>query len=190
MVGPMPPAPGRNAWRDSATRRALVLYSLRAVGWFVLALAFVTAARSLLDDDGGAKQGVPYFLSFLVITPGLLALLLGSFTGLRAFQMTWAALRREWLVVDAAYEDLPMSGPNGQSVLLVSREGEVWALALAAMSWRQNSFRRAPTLLLAAKRGRGGLVATLDRRSVAWAGRPAFTGHVLRRRGRQAEHQT
>lgn len=59
-----------------------------------------------------------------------------------------------------------------------------WALTLAALHWRWQRFSAGPTLLLAGRAGRGGVVATLDRRSLAWAGRSEATAFLRQRRRR------
>jgi hypothetical protein len=185
----LPPDPGRNAWADSATRRALGVYALRAFGWFPAALVCVLASSPFIDESGDTKSGVPDFVPFVFIVPALFGVLLGVFSTLRLLQMTWSALRRPWLSVAAEYEELATSStPNGQPVLFLKHDEQSWMLTLAAMKWRWATFGREPRLLLAAASGRSGLIATPDRSHVAWGGRSAYTAYLVWR-GRRANRR-
>jgi hypothetical protein len=148
-----------------------------------LVLLFVGSLT--LDDDGDAKAGVPFALTFVLILLGILTGSLGTLGLLNVMRMTWVVSQRPWLLVQAQFEELSMGTPNGQPVLHLSNSEDQWTLTLAALHWRWKRFSAGPNLLLAGRAGRGGVVATLDRRSLAWAGRSVATAFLLRRCRRQ-----
>jgi len=180
-----PPAPDRVALADPATRRALAIYGAKLVGTGALGVGLAAVGSLFLDVNGDPKTGVPEFVPFVFLVPALLALGCAVFGLLRLVQMTWTAARRPWALVESRMEVIAMSGTNGQPVWLLTDGNRSWRLTLGALVWRWSRFDQ-PLLLLAAKPGRGGMVATPGRRSVAWGGRSLATGVLvwrLRRRG-------
>ena len=177
----------RRAFQDRATRRALALYALRAFG-FVLAgvLLLVVAGTLLLTPDGDSKPGIPDFISTGVIVAAFLLALFGGCGLLNVLRIVWVVARRPWRTVRAAFEEMPTGAPNGQPVVTLLDGEHRWTLTVSALMWKWGRFDRSE-LLLAARPGHGGVVATTDRGVIAWAGRSLYTAWLLRRR--RGRHQ-
>jgi len=184
MTGAAIPPPDAVAWRDSATRRALGWYALRTLGWLALTVGCSLVADTLVDENGDARSGVPEIVPFIPILGAIFGALLAVFCLLRLVQMTWCAVRHPWRTVEADLEELSMRTPNGQPVLFLTQGENRWTLTLGAIVWRWSRFDQ-QSLLLAARPRRGGMVATPDRRSIAWAGRSLFTAYKLWRARRR-----
>jgi hypothetical protein len=153
-----------------------------------LVVAFVCAfaGSQFLGADGEAKDGVPGAVPGTLIMAAIFAVLLGTFGLFRAGQMGWVAVRHPWVEVEVLYEEIAMSTPNGQPVLTLSHDSDTWTLTPATLVWRWKRFGDAHTLLLAARPGHGGMIATIDRRNIAWAGRSLATKFLLWRRRRRS----
>jgi hypothetical protein len=158
---------------------------LRSAGWLACAFGCALAGGSLLDGNGDAVRGVPGVVPGTLITAALFGVLLGAFGMLRAGQMALVAARYPWMEVEVRYEEIAMSTPNGQPILTLRHESQTWILTPATLVWRWRRFGSASTLLLAARPGRSGMIATTDRRNIAWAGRSIATKYLLWRRDRR-----
>jgi hypothetical protein len=73
--------------------------------------------------------------------------------------------------------------PNGQPVLMLDAEGVHQVLTLGAFRWRWRRFEQSE-LLVCGHPGRGAVISALDRSSIGWAARSAFTA-LLRRFGKR-----
>lgn len=166
--------PTRKAWRERRTWVALGRYGVGVLVWLILALGLALAGSEFLDDNGDTRAGVPEFVPFIFILPALLALLVGTLSGLRLLQMLWTVFRQVWVLSDAEFDVLD-SGPNGQPVIDLAQEGKQWRLTPSALVWRWRYLEDEPRLLVAAPPGRSGIVATPDLKHLFWAGRSPFT---------------
>lgn len=178
---PRPPE-GPRAWADRATRRALGRYGLTALAWSAAGLVCLLLGTETLDENGDTVEGVPEFVTFALMIPGLLMPLVTLFSLGCLALMTTAALRHPWRTVDSSYDLLPI-GRNGQPVLTLDSTGAgPVRLAPQALVWRWSRFEDHPTMLLATGSRRWGLVATPDRRHVVWAARSPVADWYARRR--------
>ena len=125
-----------------------------------------------LDDRGDTRAALPEFVPFLFLAPAVVLVVVAVLMLANLARMTWVLARRPWTEVTARLEVLPMGTPNGQPVLHLTGVGTTWRLTPATVVWRWERFGRESRLLLAAAPGRGGVLSTPDRRSLA-APRPA-----------------
>lgn len=179
------PESGGTAWRDVSTRRAVARYGVRHLGLLAAGLVLLFVGSLTTNDDGDAKAGISFAVPFVLILLGIMTAVLGALGLFNGLRMTWVLRRRPWLLVQAQFDEIRMGTPNGQPVLHLSNSEHQWTLTLAALNWRWARFSASPTLLLAGRPGRGGVVATADRRSLAWAGRSVATACLLWRRRRR-----
>lgn len=176
------PSGDARAWADPTTRRALGTYGLKACACAAVALVCFALGALTLDENGDTVAGVPEFVSLALLIPAVLLPCVAVYSlGLLGL-MTAAALRHPWRTFDSSYELLPL-GRNGQPLLtLDAGDGVRSQLTPSALVWRWKRFGSEPTLLFASGSNHWGLIATPDRRHVAWAGQSPVTEWYLRRR--------
>jgi hypothetical protein len=174
--------PSLRAWRDRASRRALLRYHARGWGWLFLGALLAFVGSLFLDDSGDAKEGVPGLVPEIPIFLALAAFAIGGLVLLQSLRMAWALLRYPWRPARSQLDVIDVAGsPNGQPVVL-AHDGT--PLTLAALVWRWRHFAYTP-LIVAGRRRRGGVIATPDRRHMTWAGRSIMTAYVLWRERRR-----
>ena len=175
------PDAGVPAVRDRATRGALLRRAALAfvVGAGGLATVAVTASFGI-TDDGDTKQGVPDVVVGVGVVGGFLAFAWGILTALLVIHAVVVLARHPWRKVGATL-NAPRSTAfaDGQPTLALNDGDAVWYLTVRALPWNRSPYA-VPGLWFAGRTGRGGMVATPDRRRVAWAAR-SWTSRRTRR---------
>lgn len=175
--------PSGPAWSDPATRKTLWRQVLRAVGLVVLGTVLALLGSLFLDENGDTRNGVPEIVPFPFIGGGGFIILIGLAGLIGSARIRWR-LRRPWIRVESTYANIETkAGPNGQPVLVLRAGTSQWTLTLAAVVWRWKRFAESDELLFAGVRS--GVVATLDRRALALAGRSPYTAYLLWRSRRK-----
>lgn len=175
----------QRATQDRRTRRAVAMYAVRALGLVALGLALLIVAGLVLTDGGDTRPGVPKAVPFVLIPGGMLSGLFGLFSLLNLVRITWVVARYPWAVERASFEEVgggnfisSVGTPNGEPTLTLRDGPRSITLTLVALRWRWARFAQAE-LLFAGRIGRSGVVATLDRGAILWAGRSLFDRMLL-----------
>lgn len=166
------PDAGVTALRDRATRGALLRRAALAILVGTVGVTAVAATADFgLDDNGDTKQGVPDVAVGVGIVGGFLAFAWAVLTVVLLIHAAIVLARHPWRKVGATLND-PQSAAfaDGQPTLALNDGQSVWFLTVRALPWNRSPYAQ-PGLWFAGSTGRGGMIATPDRRRVAWAAR-------------------
>lgn len=180
------PDTGVPALRDPATRAALLRRAALALVAGALGMAVVYATASFgIDDNGDTREGVPDFLVVVGIVGGLFLLGWALLTVGLVLHAATVLARNPWRKVGASLNE-PQSTAfaNGQPTLAINDGTTTWYLTMRALPWNRAPYA-APGLWFAGETGRGGMIATPDRRRIAWAAR-SWTARRTRRAVQEA----
>lgn len=174
------------ALRDRATRAALLRRAVLAVIVGVLGVGVIAVTTSFgVDDNGDTRAGVPDLVVGAGIVGGFFAFAWAVLTAVLLVHAVTVLARHPWRSVGATLNE-PQSAAftNGQPTLALNDGDTTWYLTVRALPWNRAPYA-VPGLWFAGTSGRGGMIATPDRRRVAWAAR-SWTARQTRKAARQA----
>ncbi|KYH45567.1 hypothetical protein [Branchiibius sp. NY16-3462-2] len=166
------PGPEVPAVRDRATRAALLRRAAVALIVGVFGVGVIAATTSFgVDDNGDTREGVPDLVVGAGIVGGFFAFAWAVLTAVLLVHAVTVLARHPWRQVGATLNE-PQSAAfaNGQPTLALNDGDTTWYLTVRALPWNRAPYA-VPGLWFAGQSGGGGMVATPDRRRIAWVAR-------------------